>query len=50
MSKRCLLRCRPDGTYEQMRLRDLMPSPLTGRSMESADSNRAKEGLELAAR
>lgn len=39
-----VVRCRPDGTYEKMRLRDLMPSPLTGRSMEQPQN----EGLELA--
>ena len=44
-----VLRCRRDGTYEQMRLRDLMPSPLTGRAIESRDAA-AEEELELAAR
>ena len=43
-----VLRCRPDGTYEQMHLRDLMPSPLTGYSISSTSGD--KEELELAAR
>jgi len=43
-----VLRCRPDGTYEQMQLRDLMPSPLTGYSISSTSGD--KEELELAAR
>jgi len=44
-----VLRCRRDGTYEQMRLRDLMPSPLTGHAIEASDSEPERE-LELAAR
>ena len=44
-----ILRCRPDGTYEQMRLRDLMPSPFTGKSITAAGSD-AQEALEVAAR
>lgn len=44
-----VLRCRPDGTYEQTRLRDLMPSPFTGRSIET-DNSAAKPELEVAAR
>lgn len=44
-----VLRCRPDGTYEQMRLRDLMPSPLTGQSITAGVSD-AQEALEVAAR
>jgi cytidine deaminase len=41
-----VIRCRPDGSYEQRRMRDLMPSPLTGRSIEPP----SKEGMELVAR
>lgn len=41
-----ILRCRPDGSYEKFKLRDLMPSPMTGRSIEP----QGKGDLELAAR
>lgn len=30
-----VIRCKQDGSYETMRLRDLMPSPLTGRAIEA---------------
>lgn len=36
-----VLRCRPDGSYEKMRLRDLMPSPFTGRAIESGGPREA---------
>ncbi len=41
-----VLRCLPDGSFEKMQLHDLMPSPMTGRSIAAAPT----EGLELAAR
>ncbi len=41
-----VIRCRPDGSYEKFRMRDLMPTPLTGRAMEAT----AQSERELAAR
>ena len=42
-----VIRCKPDGSYEKLRLRDLMPSPLTGRSMVAEPQ---REDRELVAR
>ncbi|MBV8170572.1 MAG: cytidine deaminase [Candidatus Eremiobacteraeota bacterium] len=39
-----VIRCRPDGSYEKMKLRDLMPSPMTGHTIETPD----RGGIELA--
>jgi len=41
-----VIRCRPDGSYEKFRMRDLMPTPLTGKAMEST----VQSEMELAAR
>jgi cytidine deaminase len=42
-----VIRCRADGSYETVRMRDLMPSPLTGRAIEAPTSH---DDRELAAR
>lgn len=42
-----VIRCRPDGSYETRRMRDLMPAPLAGHAIEVPPS---KEGMELATR
>lgn len=44
-----VIRCRPDGSFDKMQLRDLMPSPLTGRAI-AIEALPMKEGMELAAR
>lgn len=41
-----IIRCRPDGSYETFNLRELMPSPMTGRLIENTN----KDTVELAAR
>jgi len=40
-----VIRCRPDGTYEKFKLRDLMPTPMTGHLIETHERH-----VELAAR
>jgi cytidine deaminase len=42
-----VIRCRADGSYETVRMRDLMPSPLTGHAIEAPI---ARDDRELAAR